>query len=145
MNDIANREAEALGVVKTFYRGAAAGHILDFAPFLAEDFRLFVPDYLPWGGQFDKAGYLAILPQVAATLDFARLTYQSLTVQGEHVVALIRIGVQDTGESILISEHWDIAEGKAIGLLVAYFDPQVLLDKAASSAGKPSVNQQEPS
>lgn len=131
MNDIASKEAAALQVVKTFYQGAAAGNILAFAPFLAEDFVLHVPDYLPWGGKYDKAGYLSILPEVATTLDFARLSYESLTVQGEHVVALIRIGVQGTGESILISEHWDVADGKARQLLVAYFDPKVLLDKTA--------------
>lgn len=131
MNDIASKEADALRVVKAFYLGAAEGRILDFAPFLAEDFTLFVPDYLPWGGQYDKVGYVSILPEVATTLDFARCSYESITVQGEHVVALIRIGVQGTGESILISEHWDISEGKAKKLLVAYFDPKVLLDKAA--------------
>lgn len=137
MNDIATKEADALRIVKTFYRGGAEGRIVDFADFLADDFILFVPDYLPWGGQYDKAGYVAILPQVAATLDFARLTFESVTVQGEHVVALIRIGVQETTESILISEHWDVVQGKAKRLLVAYFDPQVLLDQAASRLTTP--------
>jgi hypothetical protein len=129
MNDLATKEADALAVVKTFYRGAAEGRIMDFEKYLAEDFVLFVPDYLPWGGQYDKAGYVSILPQVAKTLDFARLSYESLTVQGEHVVALIQIGVQGTDESILISEHWDVSGGQAHRLLVAYFDPKVLLDK----------------
>ena len=131
MNDLATREADALAIVKTFYRGAAEGRIVDFEKYLADDFVLRVPDYLPWGGQYDKAGYVSILPKVAATLDFARLSYESLTVQGEHVVALIRIGVQGTDESILISEHWDISDGQANRLLVAYFDPKVLLDKVA--------------
>lgn len=131
MNDIAYKEADVLKIVKTFYQGAADGDILAFAPYLAEDFVLHVPDYLPWGGKYDKAGYLSILPEVATTLDFARLSYQSLTVQGDHVVALIRIGVQGTDESILISEHWDITDGQAKKLLVAYFDPKVLLDKIA--------------
>lgn len=131
MIDIANKDADALKIVKTFYQGAAEGHILAFEPFLADDFILFVPDYLPWGGKYDKAGYVSILPEVARTLDFARLSYQSLTVQGEHVVALIRIGVSGTDESILISEHWDIADGQAKKLLVAYFDPKALLDKIA--------------
>ncbi|WP_375509095.1 nuclear transport factor 2 family protein [uncultured Caballeronia sp.] len=131
MTDHATKEADALAVVKTFYQGAADGRIVEFEQYLAENFRLFVPDYLPWGGQYDKAGYVSILPRVAATLDFLKLSYESLTVQGEHVVALIRIAVQGTDKSILISEHWDIAEGKAQRLLVAYFDPKVLLDKAA--------------
>ncbi|WP_295993667.1 hypothetical protein [Rugamonas sp.] len=131
MNDTATKEAEALRVVKTFYQGASEGRIVDFEPYLAEDFILFVPDYLPWGGQYDKAGYVSILPQVAQTLDFTKVSYESLTVQGEHVVALIRIGVQNTQESILISEHWDVENGQAKRLLVAYFDPKVLLDQIA--------------
>lgn len=130
MSDIASVEAEALAVVKSFYRYGAEGRITDFASFLSEDFELFVPEYLPWGGRYDKAGYVSILPQVATTLDFSRCTYESLTVQGNHVVALIQIGVQATAESILISEHWDVANGKAVRLLVAYFDPMVLLDQA---------------
>lgn len=130
MSDIASVEAEALAVVKSFYRYGAEGRITDFASFLSEDFELFVPEYLPWGGRYDKAGYVSILPQVATTLDFSRCTYESLTVQGNHVVALIQIGVQATAESILISEHWDVADGKAVRLLVAYFDPMVLLDQA---------------
>ena len=50
MNDIATKEAEALRIVKTFYQGAAEGRIVDFEKYLADDFILFVPDYLPWGG-----------------------------------------------------------------------------------------------
>jgi hypothetical protein len=46
-------------------------------------------------------------------------------------VALIRIGVQGTDKSILISERWDVSEGQENRLLVAYFDPKVLLDKVA--------------
>lgn len=141
MNDIANKEADALRIVKTFYQGAAEGRITDFEQYLAEDFILFVPDYLPWGGQYDKTGYVSILPQVASTLDFTKLSFESLTVQGEHVVALIRIGVRGTPESILISEHWDVLDGKARRLLVAYFDPKVLLDKAADRASAQAANQ----
>jgi ketosteroid isomerase-like protein len=134
MSDIASIEAEALAVVKSFYRYGAEGRITDFASFLADDFELFVPEYLPWGGRYDKTGYLSILPQVATTLDFSKCKYESLTVQGGHVVALIRIGVTAADESILISEHWDVAHGKATRLLVAYFDPMVLLDQATFTA-----------
>jgi hypothetical protein len=130
MGDIASVEADALAVVKSFYAYGAEGRITDFASSLADDFELVVPDYLPWGGRYDKAGYVAILPQVANTFDFSRCTYESLTVQAGHVVALIRIGVKGVAQSILISEHWDIERGKAARLLVAYFNPKLLLDHA---------------
>ena len=121
-------------IVRSFYEGGARGEITSFADRLADDFELFVPSSLPWGGHFSKAEYIAILPRVASTLDFARMRYVSLTAEGGHVVALIDIGVQGTDQSVIISEHWDIENGKAIRLLVAYFDPQILLDQIKSQA-----------
>lgn len=120
----------ARSLVKSFYDGAARGRITDFRDSLAEHFELFVPDYLPWGGHFDKQGYVDLLPQVAAALDFTRLTYLSLVAEDLHVVALIEIGVQGTDRTIIISEHWDVADDKAVRLRVAYFDPKILLDQA---------------
>lgn len=122
-------------LVKSFYDGGARGEITSFRNSLAENFELFVPAYLPWGGTFGKDEYVALLPQVASVLDFSRLTYLSLTAEGEHVIALIEIGVQGTDKSIIISEHWDVADDHAIRLLVAYFDPKILLDQMAATAG----------
>ena len=120
---------DAKAIVKSFYDGGARGEITSFDSRLAENFELFVPASLPWGGHFDKGQYLSILPQVASTLDFARMHYISLTAEGQHVVALIDIGVRGTDKSVIVSEHWDIKDGKVIRLLVAYFDPMILLDQ----------------
>jgi ketosteroid isomerase-like protein len=117
----------AKAIVKTFYDGGARGRITDFVTYLADDFELFVPDYLPWGGHFDKAGYVALLPGVAEALDFTRLDYLSFTAEDSHVVALIEIGVRGTDATTIISEHWDIAGDKAVRLRVAYYDPTLLL------------------
>jgi hypothetical protein len=124
----------AKSIVKSFYELGAQGQITSFAPMLADDFELFVPPYLPWGGHFNKGQYIALLPQVVKALDFARMRYVSLTEEGGHVVALIEIGVQGTDRSIIISEHWDIRQSKAIRLLVAYFDPQILLDQLSAAS-----------
>ncbi len=128
-----NEAERAREVVKAFYEGGARGEITSFEDRLAEDFELFVPTYLPWGGHFDKPQYIELLPRVASVLDFTRLRFDSLTAEGGHVVALIDIGVQGTDQSIMISEHWDILQGKATKLRVAYFDPKVLLDKLGTS------------
>jgi predicted SnoaL-like aldol condensation-catalyzing enzyme/ketosteroid isomerase-like protein len=120
-------------IVKSFYDGAARGRITDFAECLADDFELFVPDYLPWGGHFDKAGYVALLPKIALALDFTRLSHLSLVADGGHVVALIEIGVQGTDKTIVISEHWDISNGKTTRLRVAYYDPTILLDQITAN------------
>src|SRR5262249_24339211 len=114
-------------LVRSFYDGGARGSITSFRDSLDEDFELLVPPQLPWGGTFDKQRYIALLPRVAAALDFRRLKYLSLTAEGNHVVALIDIGVAGTDRSIIISEHWDVHDGKAVRLSVAYFDPTVLL------------------
>ena len=124
----------ARAIVVSFYDGGARGDITSFKDRLAENFELFVPNYLPWGGHFGKQEYVDLLPRVAAVLDFTRLTYESLTAEGNHVVAFINIGVQGTDQSIMISEHWDIAGDQAIRLRVAYFDPKILLDQLAAAA-----------
>ena len=131
---VPSQTEQARAIVKRFYDGGARGEITSFRDSLAEDFELFVPPQLPWGGTFDKDQYVALLPRVAAVLDFKRMTYVSLTAEGTHVVALIKIGVQGTDASIIISEHWDIRDGKAIRLLVAYFDPTLLLTQTHAAA-----------
>jgi ketosteroid isomerase-like protein len=127
-----NSTERARALVKTFYDGGARGGITSFAGSLSEDFELFVPPQLPWGGTFDKQQYVALLPRVADALDFAKMKYLSLTAEGEHVVALIEIGVQGTDTAIIISEHWDVRDGKAVRLRVAYFDPTPLLRQAGA-------------
>lgn len=127
-----NSTERARALVRTFYDGGARGEITSFAGSLSEDFELFVPPQLPWGGTFNKQQYIDLLPRVADTLDFAKMTYLSLTAEGEHVVALIEIGVQGTDTAIIISEHWDVRDGKAVRLRVAYFDPTPLLRQTAA-------------
>jgi ketosteroid isomerase-like protein len=123
---------QARALVKSFYDGGARGEITSFASNLAENFELFVPPQLPWGGTFNKQEYVDLLPRVASALDFANMKYLSLTAEGGHVVALIEIGVKGTDTSIIISEHWDVRNAKAIRLRVAYFDPTPLLSQAGA-------------
>jgi len=124
----------ARALVKSFYDGGARREITSFRDSLAETFELFAPAYLPWGGVIGKQAYVDRLPKVASVLDFTRLSYLSLTAEGQHVVALIEIGVQGSEKSIIISEHWTVSHDKAIRLLVAYFDPTALLDQMKAPA-----------
>jgi ketosteroid isomerase-like protein len=130
----AEETERARDLVKSIYAEWGQGDVTSFKDRLASNFELFVPGYLPWGGQFDRQQYADLLPQVASILDFAGMRYESLTAEHGHVVALIEIGVRGTGASILISEHWDVVEGKAVRLRVAYFDPKLLLEKVATAA-----------
>jgi ketosteroid isomerase-like protein len=131
---VANDAERSKAIVRSFYDGGARGRITEFADQLSADFELFVPDYLPWGGHFGKAGYVALLPSVARALDFTKLDYLSLTGEGGHIVALIEIGVRGTDHAVIISEHWDIVDNKAVRLRVAYFDPKILLDQFAAKS-----------
>jgi hypothetical protein len=117
-------------VVKSFYEGGVAGDISGFGAHLHDDFVCSAPDYLPWGGDTKSAsGYLnVVLPQVAKVLDFKRFSYDSITAEGDHVVALINVGVASTASMIKISEHWSLHEGRARSIWVAYFEPAALLE-----------------
>jgi hypothetical protein len=116
-------------IVRRFYEGGTRDDMGDFRDLMTEGFQVFAPRYLPWGGQSDKRRYIDwVIPQVVAILDFDSLSYESLTAEGDHVVAFIDIGVKGTGQSILISEHWDLVDGRAVKLRVAYFEPKILFE-----------------
>ncbi|MBR1218048.1 hypothetical protein JQ557_08615 [Bradyrhizobium sp. U87765 SZCCT0131] len=117
-------------IVRSFYEGGGRHDLAGFASQLSDRFEVFVPDYLPWGGRSDKTRYITwVIPQVARSLDFGRLKFDSLTAEQNHVVAFIEIGVKGTDDSILISEHWDLFDSKAVKLRVAYYEPGILLKK----------------
>lgn len=123
-------------VVKSFYDGGVRGDIAAIASNLHDDFVCSAPNYLPWGGDTRSAdGYInVVLPQVAKVLDFSRFSYESLTAEGDHVVALINVGVTGTESMIKISEHWSLDQGKARSIWVAYYEPAALLDRIAQNS-----------
>ena len=129
-----SKNAETLesnkALVRGFYEGGVRGDISGYGPNLHPDFVCSAPNYLPWGGDTKGAdGYLNdVLPQVAKVLDFGRFSFDSVTAEGNHVVALINVGVMGTPSMIKISEHWSLDEGKARSIWVAYFEPAALLE-----------------
>jgi ketosteroid isomerase-like protein len=125
-------------VVDAYYQAGVRGELTSFAPYVAEDFRTSAPGYLPWGGRHDGAGYFRdVLHTLPDVLDFSRFEYESFVAEGDHVVALISIGVTGTDATVKISEHWTVRSGKALSIWVAYFEPQALLDKL----GIPGISQ----
>jgi ketosteroid isomerase-like protein len=129
MQGTSTQLARNKAVVDKFYAGGVRGDISGFAANLHADFVCSAPAYLPWGGDSRGANrYLNwVLPQVAAVLDFGRFAYDSVTAEGNHVVALINVGVTGTPEMIKISEHWSLEAGKARSIWVAYFEPAALI------------------
>ena len=117
-------------VAKAYYAGAVRGDIGAIRSSLHDNFVCSAPIYLPWGGDTPSAdGYVNdVLPQVAKVLDFSRFSYDSITAEGDHVVALINVGVAGKDAMIKISEHWHLDQGKARSIWVAYFEPTALLE-----------------
>ncbi len=117
-------------IVDVFYGGGVRGDLSGFGAHLHPEFVVEAPAYLPWGGAHGPEAYLTIvLPQVGAALDFKRLRYESITAEANRVVALIQVGVAGTDATIRISEHWTIEGDKARALLVADYEPNILLQQ----------------
>ena len=118
-------------VVDAYYQAAVRGELTAFGQYVHPDFATTAPGYLPWGGQHLGAAWFRdeVLAKLPDVLDFSRFAYESFTGENGHVVARIRVGVTGTDDVIKISEHWEVRDGKALSLWVAYFEPQALLDK----------------
>ena len=118
-------------VVDAYYQAGVQGRLSDFALHLRPDFTTTAPNYLPWGGTHLGAAFFrdSVLPALPDVLDFGRFSYDSLVAEDGRVVALVNFGITGTDKIIKISEHWTVAAGKAASIWVAYFEPQVLLDK----------------
>ena len=129
MSAIQSKVEKNKAVVMAFYDGGVRGDISGFGANLYDDFVCSAPIYLPWGGDTTSAqGYLNdVLPQVAKVLDFSRFSYDSITAEDDHVVALINVGVTGTDAMIKISEHWKLENGKARSIWVAYYEPSALM------------------
>ncbi|MDB5924613.1 MAG: hypothetical protein JWN13_3549 [Betaproteobacteria bacterium] len=128
---------QSKAVVNAYYQAGVRLRLTDFAPQLHPDFTTTAPNYLPWGGVHRGAAFFRdeVLPKLPDVLDFGRFSYDSLVAEGERVVALVNFGVTGTHAMIKISEHWTINHGKANSILVAYFEPQALLEKLGIAHG----------
>jgi ketosteroid isomerase-like protein len=124
-------------VADAFYRAGVEGKLTSFARYLAPDFLVTAPSYLPWGGPHKGASFFSgdILPNLPQVFDFSRFSYISVTAEDDRVAAIINMGVAGTDHVIKILDLWTIRNGKAVELWVAYFEPQALLDKLGVAHG----------
>jgi|SRR5450432_1976964 hypothetical protein len=124
--EILTKENKAL--VRSFYEGGTNSTSKTYGEIFHSSFTVTVPRYLPWGGTSNLDKYLAqVLPQVTAVLDFSRCKIISLVAENNSVVIVVELGLKGTDGNVVISEHWEIKEGKAISLWVAYFEALQLL------------------
>jgi hypothetical protein len=124
-------------LVRSFYEDGTNSEAKEYGQIFNPGFHVSAPDYLPWGGKSDLTGYLEdVLPQVTKVLDFKRCRIISLLGENEQIVIAIDIGLKGTENSVIISEHWEIREGKAHSLWVAYYEPQQLMDVLEKNAAR---------
>jgi ketosteroid isomerase-like protein len=96
----AQSEIEAnKAVADAFYQAGVEGKLTSFARYLAPDFLVTAPSYLPWGGPHKGASFFSgdILPNLPQVFDFSRFSYLSVTAEGDRVAAIINMGVAGTG------------------------------------------------
>jgi len=136
MSDQSRRE-QSKAVVGAYYQAGMQRRLTDFAQYLHPDFTTTAPNYLPWGGLHAGAAFFRdeVLPNLPGVLDFGRFSYDSLIAEDDRVVALVNFGVTGSDAMIKISEHWTVRADKATSIWVAYFEPQVLLDKLGIAHG----------
>jgi hypothetical protein len=73
------------------------------------------------------------MPQLAAAVDFGSMRLVSISVDGDHVAALMT--VRSTGDDELwISEHWTLRDDKLWRLRVFYYDTRPLESPRRASA-----------
>jgi len=125
--------ARCKAIVKALHDGAGRGSIARLAEHLSDDFELFLPAFLPWGGIFGKARFLALLDHLPDVLDFARLDYLGMAAEGGHVGVPIEIGIAGTTSTTMIFEHWDFVDARAVRLRIAFYDPGLLVAQLANA------------
>ena len=122
-------------LVLSFYESGTDSEAKSYGKIFMPEFKVTVPEYLPWGGTSDLKTYLnKVLPQVTVVLDFSRCEVVSFVAENEKVVILVNLGLSGTPYSTTISEHWEIKDGKALSLWVAYFEPKKLMELIAENA-----------
>ncbi len=125
---------ENKAVADSYYQAGVRGDLPAFGDFLDENFTVTAPNYLPWGGTHHGAAFFRnALRDIGDIFDFSRFSYEELIAEGNHVVALFRVGVKGTDATVTISDHWIIRDGKALSIWAIYFEPQALLKKLGLS------------
>lgn len=87
-------------IVAEFFERFSAGQAKEAFSFVAEDVKWWVPESLPFGGTFDRTGYLTqVLPRFVGFQGGMKLTVVNLIAEGDTVAAEVEsYGVHACGE-----------------------------------------------
>lgn len=87
----------------------------DFPGKASEDMIVHEPSSLPFGGTYKGIeAFEKFYPEVRKFYDFSRFELINVYAEGDAVFAIIKAGIANTADSILLCEHFTFKEGKII-------------------------------
>jgi ketosteroid isomerase-like protein len=109
-------------IVRHVYEASLSGDADAFRAAMHEDFEESVPPVLPWGGVHrPDAIFGEVLPKFGAAVDASSIRLVSLSVDGDHVAALLSAR-SAAGDDLWIAEHWIVRDEKVWRMRNFYFD-----------------------
>jgi ketosteroid isomerase-like protein len=104
ISEMTEQMVENKAVADSYYQAGVRGDLPAFGDFLDENFTVTAPNYVPWGGTHHGAAFFRnALRDIGDIFDFSRFGYEELIAEGDHVVALLRVGVSGTDATVTIT------------------------------------------
>jgi ketosteroid isomerase-like protein len=80
------------------------------------------PSYLPYGGDYVGAeGFLDLLPKASSLIDLSGVQLVSATADEDRTVLLMTAPLVSNGETVHITEHWQVRDGKVVDVRVFWY------------------------
>ena len=93
--------------------------------FYHPDIVVELPSYLPYGGI--HVGLGKVLGGAAANasdyLDFRTLRVESMCIDGEVGIGVVRVNVTDSEDEMILAHHWTVRDGKIVHMRFFPHDP----------------------
>ena len=117
-------------IVVDFYAAGVRGDLEAFMSYLADDFVLYEPPFLPYGGTYrGKQAMLEGFGKIGEYLDVSGLEVDHLVADGEHVIGILRAPDRATGELVLIAEESTLRDGRIVEMRVFFHEGRSLVTR----------------
>ena len=127
-----DQTAESREVIEDMYGAIQRGDWESVLTFWDPDITWYETDPLPYSGTYRGLEEATpLLNTIAGLFDGESLKVDFVLAEGENVVAFCRVNFVDSGEEMMLSEHWKVRNGKATECRPFYWDP-VKVDEAAA-------------
>ena len=117
-------------IVVDFYAAGVRGDLELFVSYLSDDFVLYEPPFLPYGGAYHgRQAMLEGFGKIGEYLDVSGLEVDHLVADGEHVIGILRAPDRATGELVLIAEESTLRDGKIVEMRVFFHEGRSLVPR----------------